>query len=118
MFLHYVYNEYRIVKKVSLVFFHLGGSEIVGNHSGMKFLKKLREDRGLSQYEAANLLGLVLQSYINSERSAGAIRLSNLVRVREVYKLSWSELGRMIEEEVSGGEDRETRTVTVNRRKK
>ena len=70
------------------------------NSAGMQFLKKLREDRGLSLYAMAKALGLIQQTYIYYETKANGVRLDVLIKVKEYFNLSWAELGEMIEKEV------------------
>lgn len=66
----------------------------------MRFLKKLREDKGLSQYEMATFLGLRPQTYFYYEKKAQGINLATLVDIRGKLEVSWQELGRLIELEV------------------
>lgn len=66
----------------------------------MRFLRKLREDRGLTHYGMAKLLGMLTNTYSHYENKAEGIRLETLSKLRKTLRLSWSELGRMIDEEV------------------
>ena len=65
----------------------------------MKFLKKLREKRGLTFYGAAKKLGMIQQSYIHLENKAQGVKMKNLVAIKKEYNLSWDELGKLIEDE-------------------
>lgn len=66
---------------------------------GMRFLKKLRERKGVSQYKMAQLLGMIQQTYIYYESEAKGMKFKTLSRLREVLGLSWDELGKMIDDE-------------------
>lgn len=67
----------------------------------MKFLKTIRENRKLSQYEMATFLGLRPQTYFYYEKKAQGINLSTLADIRKRLKLTWQELGAFIDEEVT-----------------
>lgn len=66
----------------------------------MRFLKKLREDRGLTQYSMAKFLGLLTNTYVHYEEKAQGIKLEVLAHVRRKLDLSWNQLGKLIDEEV------------------
>lgn len=66
----------------------------------MRFLKKLREDRGLTQYSMAKFLGLLTNTYVHYEEKAQGIKLEVLSSVRRKLDLSWNQLGKLIDEEV------------------
>lgn len=66
----------------------------------MKFLKKLREDRGLSLYAMAKYLGMIHQTYVHYETKAQGIKLDTLVSIRETLDLDWAQLGKLIEQDV------------------
>jgi len=70
----------------------------------MQFLKRIREDRKMSQYEMATFLGLRPQTYFYYEKKAKGINLDTLDSVREKLGISWEELGKLIHQEVT--EDR------------
>lgn len=65
----------------------------------MQFLKKLRDEKGLTQYAMAKYLGILQQTYIHYEREAKGIRLEVLGDIREKLGLTWEELGKLIDEE-------------------
>lgn len=68
--------------------------------SRMRFLKKLREDKGLSLYAMAKHLGMIQQTYIHYETKAQGIKLDTLVAIREKLELTWEQLGKLIEQDV------------------
>lgn len=70
------------------------------NSAVMRFLKKLREDRGLTQYGMAKYLGLITNTYVHYEEKAQGIKLEVLADLRRKLDLSWSQLGKLIDEEV------------------
>jgi transcriptional regulator with XRE-family HTH domain len=74
----------------------------------MRFLKTIRESKGLSQYQMANFLGLRAQTYFYYEKKAQGINLVTLADIRERLGISWAELGRYIEEEIK--QERSTKT--------
>lgn len=88
--------------------------KIVCNALPMRFLKTIRDSRGLSQYEMATFLGLRPQTYFYYEKKAQGINLSTLADIRKRLKLSWQELGSFIEEEVS----EQTKQEATNRDKR
>jgi len=51
-------------------------------------LKKLRENRGLTQKEAAHLIGVSRTSVIGYETGEKTPKLSTLVRIAKVYRSS------------------------------
>lgn len=71
----------------------------MGHSAAMRFLKAIREDRGLTQYGMAKLLGMITNTYVHYETKAKGIQLEQLVKIKRVLGLSWSALGKMIEEE-------------------
>lgn len=72
----------------------LGAKELT-----MKFFKKLREDRGLSKYEMARLLEMLPQTYYYYEDQAKGCSFEILSHIRKKLKLSWSQLGKLIDGE-------------------
>lgn len=66
----------------------------------MKFLKKIRESKGLTKYGMAKLLGMIPNTYNHYEDKAEGIKLETLVHIRKKLDLSWPELGKMLEDEV------------------
>lgn len=69
--------------------------------AAMRFLKNLREERGLTQYGMAKLLGMLTNTYVHYETKAQGINLEQLVKIKRVLGLTWAALGKMIEEEVA-----------------
>jgi hypothetical protein len=68
---------------------------------GMRFLGKLRKQLGVSSmYKMAELLGMINNSYIYLEKKAKGCELQTLVDIKEKCGLSWSDLGKLIEDEV------------------
>jgi transcriptional regulator with XRE-family HTH domain len=65
----------------------------------MRFLKKLREQKGLTQYAMAKHLGMIQQTYIHDENKGAGIKIETLSQIREKLGLSWDELGRLIDDE-------------------
>ncbi|RTL03783.1 XRE family transcriptional regulator [Candidatus Dependentiae bacterium] len=72
----------------------------VRNYSNMRFLKKLREQQGLTQYSMAKKLGMITNTYVHYETKAKGINLAALVTLKRTFNLSWSDLGSLIEKEV------------------
>lgn len=70
------------------------------NWSHMRFLKKIREDKGLSQYAMAKLLGMLTNTYVHYETKAQGLKLEALVDIKNKLNLSWNQLGGLIEKEV------------------
>lgn len=68
--------------------------------SAMKFLKKIRESKGLTRYGMAKLLGMIPNTYNHYEDKAEGIKLETLVHIRKELGLTWPQLGKLIEEEV------------------
>lgn len=66
----------------------------------MRFLKKLREQQGLTQYSMAKKLGMITNTYVHYETKAKGINLAALVTLKRTFNLSWSDLGSLIEKEV------------------
>lgn len=66
----------------------------------MKFLKKLRDSRGLTKYSMAKLLGMIPNTYNHYEDKAEGIKLDTLAHIRTTLGLTWDELGKMIDVEV------------------
>lgn len=65
----------------------------------MKFLKIIREKKGLSQNAMAEWLGMRTSSYVYLEKQANGIQLDTLTKIKKKAGLSWAEIGRLIEEE-------------------
>lgn len=65
----------------------------------MKFLKKIREDKGLTHYGMAKELGMIHQSYIQYETKAQGMKFASLCKLRKDLGLSWDQLGRLLDEE-------------------
>lgn len=72
----------------------------LAQYSHMKFLKRLRDKQGLTQYSMAKKLGMITNTYIHYETKAKGINLAALVSIKRSFNLSWSDLGSMIEKEV------------------
>jgi transcriptional regulator with XRE-family HTH domain len=70
------------------------------NSAHMRFLKKLREDRDLTQYGMAKYLGMLTNTYVHYEEKAQGIKLEVLSDLRKKLDLSWNQLGKLIDEEV------------------
>jgi transcriptional regulator with XRE-family HTH domain len=70
------------------------------NSSHMRFLKKIREDRGLTQYGMAKFLGMIQQTYIHYEEKAQGIKLEVLSALRRKLGMTWEDLGQLIDKEV------------------
>lgn len=68
--------------------------------AAMRFLKKIRESEGLTAYGMAKKLGLIEQTYRHYEQKAEGIKLETLADLRVKLKLTWNDLGDMIDEEV------------------
>lgn len=54
----------------------------------VKNLKVLRSIKGLSQQDAANHLGITIQSYCNKENGRAAFTLVEAQKVAELYELA------------------------------
>lgn len=68
---------------------------------GMRFLAKIRDKMGFeSQYKMAKFLGMIEASYRYLEKSAKGCDFKTLVDIKQKCGLSWSELGKLIEDEV------------------
>lgn len=70
-------------------------------NTGMKWVKKIREELGLKPYSMAKLLGVIQQTYINLEDNARGCRMEVLVSIKEKSGKSWKEIGELIEAEVA-----------------
>jgi len=66
----------------------------------MRFLKKLRQDRGLTCYGMAKKLGLLVNTYVNYEESGRRVDLVKLSDMRKSLELTWDEIGSLIDREV------------------
>lgn len=51
-------------------------------------LRKIREERGISAEQAAELLGRSRQSYINIEKGKTKLKIQELVTLAEFYKVT------------------------------
>ena len=51
-------------------------------------LRKIREERGISAEQAAELLGRSRQSYINIEKGKTKLKIQELVALAEFYKVT------------------------------
>ena len=69
-------------------------------NTGMKWVKKIREELGLKPYGMAKLLGMIQQTYINLEDNARGCRMEVLVAIREKSGKTWEEIGKLIQAEV------------------
>lgn len=78
----------------------MGNKTSLCKYPCMRFLKKLRESRGLTAYGMAKLLGMIPQTYLHYETKAKGIQLEILASIREKLELTWEELGKMIDIEV------------------
>lgn len=65
----------------------------------VRFLKKLRDDRELSQYKMAQLLGILPETYAYYEGKAKGMKFKTLSELRRILNLTWNQLGEMIDEE-------------------
>lgn len=74
--------------------------KFVGEDSAMRFLKKLREDRGLTKYGMAKFLDMIPNTYTHYEEKAEGIKLEVLVDIKRRCGLTWEQLGKMLEKEV------------------
>ena len=70
----------------------------ISNTYGMKFLKRFRGEESITQFSIK--MGLSTPTYIQYERSGKRISLENLGMIRKKLGLSWSEYGRLIDQEI------------------
>lgn len=70
------------------------------DHAPMRFLRKIREAQGLTQYGMAKKLNLLIPTYVHYETKARGINLEVLNSMRQKLGLSWEELGNLIEKEI------------------
>jgi transcriptional regulator with XRE-family HTH domain len=82
------------------IYLDMQKKELSAKFPSMLFLKKLREERGLSQYGMAKLLGMITGTYVHYEKKAQGIQLNTLVHIKKTLELSWEELGKLIEKEI------------------
>lgn len=87
-------------KIFNAVFLIVDAKKMRRKNAPMKFLKDIREERGLTRYGMAKLLGMIPGTYYNYEDTAQGIQLAALVRIKRRLGLSWEELGRLIEAEL------------------
>ena len=66
----------------------------------MRFLKMIREKRGLTQYGMAKYLDMIINTYIHYETKAQGIKLEVLANIRKKLDLTWEEMGGLIDKEV------------------
>ncbi len=77
-----------------------GNSPAIGaRHITMRFFKKLRESKGLSKYEMAQFLGMLPSTYYYYEDEAKGCSFEILCLLRSRLKLTWQDLGALIETE-------------------
>jgi len=70
----------------------------VSNLRGLSFLRKIRDRLGLNFNQMALHLGVPPQTYHFLERRGRATNIVQLTKKKNRLKLSWQELGEMIEE--------------------
>lgn len=85
--------------------------------STMRFFKKIREKLGLTKYEMANHLGMLPPTYYYYEDKAKGCSFEVLASVRKKLKISWEELGALIDMEYQSSGDRE-QILTLRRKPK
>lgn len=69
-----------------------------------EYLKQLRMEHGLTQSQAAAIIGITQTAYHRYEDGIGLIPLDNLKLLCNHYKLSLSEFFAGMESEIKGGE--------------
>lgn len=69
----------------------------------MKFLERIRRERGLSQNAMAKFLGLATSTYVHYEEAAEGVRLDRLAAMRKKLGVSWEKLGEYIDAELKQG---------------
>lgn len=66
---------------------------------GMRLIKTIREARELSQYGLAKQLGVPSTTILAAEKKGRSLRLDILAKLRKISGLSWTEFGRLIDQE-------------------
>ena len=66
---------------------------------GVEFIKKIRKIRDLSSYGLAQELGIVPSLMDHYEKKGKSLKLDVLCKLRKASRLSWNELGKLLDEE-------------------
>jgi transcriptional regulator with XRE-family HTH domain len=70
-----------------------------GMAEGVEFIRKIREQLGITRYRLASLMGLPTQTIDYYEDCGRNLTMERLCRLKDISGLNWQQLGEMIEKE-------------------